>query len=182
MIIPAFFVASMVGFHVEFSQSMYSSKCPYSTPISCTRVTGPSVYWRSSWARASSESEEAARHVDKIIVLIIFMIFSSPNARHLYSANARKHPPDTYLSPTTAGQSASQRQYVLRDAPAYGTICRKEPVFAGKVTCGVRSETSGQSWPSNTVATDRLTGLSSKVVHPVSCRTVCQTAQAPRSE
>jgi len=27
-------------------------------------------------------------------------------------------------------------------------------VFAGKVTCGVRNETSGQSWPSNTVATD----------------------------
>jgi hypothetical protein len=49
-------------------------------------------------------------------------------------------------------------------------ICREEPVFTGKVTCGVRNETSGQSWPSNTVATDRLTGLSSKVVHPVSCR------------
>src|SRR5579864_1901366 len=69
MIIPAFFVASMVGFHVEFSQSMYSSKCPYSTPISCTRVTGPSVYLRSSWARASKESEEAARHMDRIMVL-----------------------------------------------------------------------------------------------------------------
>jgi hypothetical protein len=38
-------------------------------------VTGPSVYWRASWARAFSESEEAARHMDKIIVLIIF---SSP--------------------------------------------------------------------------------------------------------
>src|ERR1700737_3391714 len=86
MISPAFFVASMVGFHVEFSQSMYSSKCPYSTPISCTRVTGPSVYWRSSWARASSESEEAARHMDKIIVLIIF---SSPVVIYLYSANTR---------------------------------------------------------------------------------------------
>src|SRR5437773_1013770 len=78
MINPAFFVASMVGFHVEFSQSMYSSKCPYSTAISCTRVTGPSVYWRSSlapaltsWARASSESE-AARHMNTIIVLGIF--------------------------------------------------------------------------------------------------------------
>ena len=35
-----------------------------------------------------------------------------------------------------------------------GTICREEPVFAGKVTCGVRNETSGQSWSSNTVATD----------------------------
>src|SRR5579864_1586394 len=34
------------------------------------------------------------------------------------------------------------------------TICREEPVFAGKVTCGVRNETSGQSWPSNTGATD----------------------------
>src|SRR5215469_1773934 len=33
-------------------------------------------------------------------------------------------------------------------------ICREKPVFAGKVTCGVRNETSGQSWPSNTVATD----------------------------
>jgi hypothetical protein len=31
-------------------------------------------------------------------------------------------------------------------------------VFAGKVTCGVRSETSGQSWPSTVVATDPFTG------------------------
>ena len=37
-------------------------------------------------------------------------------------------------------------------------ICREEPVFAGKVTCGVRNETSGQSWPSNTVPTDPFTG------------------------
>src|ERR1700746_820477 len=75
MIIPAFLVASMVGFHVEFSQSMYSSKWPYSIPISCTRVTGPSVYWRTSWACALSESEETARHKEKIAALIIF---SSP--------------------------------------------------------------------------------------------------------
>ena len=37
-------------------------------------------------------------------------------------------------------------------------ICREKPVFAGKVTCGVRNETSGQSWLSNTVATDPFTG------------------------
>src|SRR5258706_8272211 len=37
-------------------------------------------------------------------------------------------------------------------------ICREKPVFAGKVTCGVRNETSGQSWPSNTVATDAFKG------------------------
>src|SRR5258708_26541716 len=79
MIIPAFFVASMVGFHVEFSQPMYSSKCPYSTPISCTRVTGPSAYLRSSRALALSESEKAARHIDKIKVLVIF---SSPVVIH----------------------------------------------------------------------------------------------------
>src|SRR4029077_3336322 len=84
MIIPAFLVASMVGFHVEFSQSMYSSKWPYSIPISCTRVTGPSVYWRTSWACAFSESEEAARHMDKIMVLIIFF---SPLVMNLYSAS-----------------------------------------------------------------------------------------------
>src|SRR5216684_1889167 len=29
--------------------------------------------------------------------------------------------------------------------PAHWTICREEPAFAGKVTCGVRSETSGLS-------------------------------------
>src|SRR5207244_6587526 len=85
MISPAFFMASIVGFHVEFSQSMYSAKCPYSTCMSSTSVTGPSVYWRSfwasasrvsaHWARASSESAEAARQMDKIIVLVIF---SSP--------------------------------------------------------------------------------------------------------
>ena len=37
-------------------------------------------------------------------------------------------------------------------------ICREKPMFAGKVTCGVRNETSGQSWPSSTVATDPFTG------------------------
>src|SRR5271156_4510299 len=51
-------------------------------------------------------------------------------------------------------QHHSQRQYVLSDAPAHRTICREEPVLEGKVTCGVRSETSGQSWLSNTVATN----------------------------
>jgi hypothetical protein len=53
---------------------------------------------------------------------------------------------------------SSQRQYVLGDPPSSRNICREEPVFAGKVTCGVRNETSGQSWPSNTVATDPFTG------------------------
>ena len=37
-------------------------------------------------------------------------------------------------------------------------ICREEPLFAGKVTCGVRNETSGQSWRSNTVVTNLFTG------------------------
>jgi hypothetical protein len=45
-------------------------------------VTGPSEYWRTSWARALSESEEAARHRDKIMVLIIFCHL----LRYLYSA------------------------------------------------------------------------------------------------
>jgi hypothetical protein len=54
--------------------------------------------------------------------------------------------------------ASCQRQYVLGDAPCLRNICREEPVFAGKVTCGVRNETSGQSWPSNTVATDPFTG------------------------
>src|SRR5712664_665469 len=54
--------------------------------------------------------------------------------------------------------ASSQREYVLGNAPAHGTICREEPVFAGKVTCGVRNETSGQSGPSNTVAADPFTG------------------------
>src|SRR5262249_60888459 len=78
MIIPAFFMASMVGFHVEFSQSMYSSKCPYSTRTESNSVTGPSVYWRTSrsWARALSESEETARHTDKIMVRIIILFTS----------------------------------------------------------------------------------------------------------
>jgi hypothetical protein len=41
--------------------------------------------------------------------------------------------------------------------PCSRNICREKPVFAGKVTCGVRNETSGQSWPSNTVATNPFT-------------------------
>src|SRR5215472_9002828 len=47
-----------------------------------------------------------------------------------------------------------------RRCSAHRTICREEPAFAGKVTCGVRSETSGQSWPSNMVATDPFTAQS----------------------
>src|SRR5499425_2785708 len=66
--------------------------------------------------------------------------------------------------------ASSQRQYVLGDAPAHWRICREEPVFAGKVTCGVRNETSGQSWPSNTVATDPFTG------DPVRCTTAYKGA------
>src|SRR5215472_11334014 len=45
--------------------------------------------------------------------------------------------------------------YQYLHAPAHGSICREKPVLAGRVTCGVRSETSGQSWPSKTVATIR---------------------------
>jgi hypothetical protein len=45
------------------------------------------------------------------------------------------------------------------DAPAHETYAAKKPVFAGKVTCGVRNETSGQSWVSNTLATGSLTGV-----------------------
>src|SRR5215469_7031652 len=70
-------------------------------------------------------------------------------------------------------QASTRRFYpscVLGDAPAHWTICREEPVFAGKVTCGVQSGTSGQSWPSNTVATGPFTGLISQLVHPFSCR------------
>jgi antirestriction protein ArdC len=38
-------------------------------------------------------------------------------------------------------------------------------VFAGKVTCGVRNETSGQSWPSNTVATDAFyQGVADRII------------------
>jgi hypothetical protein len=55
-------------------------------------------------------------------------------------------------------QRHSQRQYVLGDAPSSRNICREKPMFAGKVTCGARNETSGQSWPSSTVATDPFTG------------------------
>src|SRR5437764_8972121 len=105
MISPAFFAASIVGFHVEFSQSTYVSKWPYSTCTYCMSVTGPSVYWGTSWARALSESEEAARHgaarheaarheaarhMDKIVVLVIF---SSPVAIYVRSADTRINPP-----------------------------------------------------------------------------------------
>src|ERR1700716_761249 len=70
MIMPAFFVASMVGLHVELIQSTYSSKCPHSIAISCTRVTGPSVYWRSSlaaafWVRASRGSARRNRNTTR---------------------------------------------------------------------------------------------------------------------
>jgi hypothetical protein len=43
-----------------------------------------------------------------------------------------------------------------RPCSCSGNICREKPGFAGKVTCGFRSETSGQSWPSNTVATESV--------------------------
>jgi hypothetical protein len=54
--------------------------------------------------------------------------------------------------------ASSQRQFVLGDAPCSRNICAKNQMFAGKVTCGVPNETSGQSWPSSTVATDPFTG------------------------
>src|SRR6267142_1351268 len=109
MISPAFFVASMVGFHVEFSHSMYSSKWPYSTPISCTRVTGPSVYWRSSWARALSGSEEVARHMDRIMGLIIFY---APVVMYLYSANTRIKPNLSRVSDIFM-QNRKLRQFII---------------------------------------------------------------------
>jgi hypothetical protein len=63
-----------------------------------------------------------------------------------------------FSAPPGGASAGPPDSCVLGDAPAHGTICREEPVFAGKVTCGVRNETSGQSWPSNTVATDPFTG------------------------
>src|SRR5207302_882100 len=60
----------------------------------------PSVYWRSfwasasrvsvSWARASSESEEAVRHIDRITVLIIFSFGGEPTIPqvHYYHDNS----------------------------------------------------------------------------------------------
>src|SRR5580692_9333219 len=47
-------------------------------------------------------------------------------------------------------------------------ICCDKPVLAGKVTCGVRNETSGRSWRSNTVVTDpfRHGGLFA-ALHPI---------------
>src|SRR5690348_10187328 len=77
--IPAFFKASMVGFHFALSQATYSSKCPYSTYMESICVTGPLEYWGSSLAaglasaaRASNEARDAARHSDAIAVLSIF--------------------------------------------------------------------------------------------------------------
>src|SRR6266851_5723831 len=111
-------------------------------------MTGPSVYARSSlapaltsWARALSESEEAARHMDNIIVLIIF---SSPVVIYPYSANTRIN--------LTCPECCEV------DISASRNICREKPVFAEKVTCGALNETGGQSWPSNTGATNPFTG------------------------
>src|ERR1700685_1999148 len=38
-----------------------------------------------------------------------------------------------------------------------GNIYREEAVFAEKMICGIRNETSGQSWPPNPVATEPIT-------------------------
>src|SRR5438445_9263298 len=63
-----------------------------------------------------------------------------------------------FSAPLGGASAGPPDSCVLGEAPAHGTICREEPVFAGKVTCGVRNETSGQSWPSNTVVTDAFKG------------------------
>ena len=62
----------------------------------------------------------------------------------------------TFVGP--AGHSVIPRPIRSWRCSCSRNICREKPVFAGKVTSGVRNETSGQSWPSNTVATDPFTG------------------------
>src|SRR5215831_14230465 len=80
MISSAFFVASMVGFHVDFSQSMYSSKCPYTTCMYVTSVTGPSEYWRTSSARA-------------FIVVLFVVLLLGPRWSHAVAARVRDRLP-----------------------------------------------------------------------------------------
>src|SRR6267143_6297584 len=60
------------------------------------------------------------------------------------------------------GQSVIPRPIRSWRCSCSRNICREKPVFAGKVTSGVRNETNGQSWPSNTVATDPFTGQNRK--------------------
>src|SRR5581483_9767563 len=98
----------------------------------------------------------------------------------------RHHQSDYKRAHSVLSQNLLHVELLYVTTPARWTICREEPAFAGKVTCGFCSETSGQSWRSNTVATDRLTGLSSKVVHSFSCRPYrrrsgwCSLASRPR--
>jgi hypothetical protein len=67
-------------------------------------------------------------------------------------------PPTTAIASCPVGHSVIPTPLRSWRCSCSPNICREEPVFARKVTCGVRNETSGQSWPSNTVATDPFTG------------------------
>src|SRR5215475_2832674 len=95
---------------------------------------------------------KASTHIP-YVVKTLFMRNSSP------SLNALCCPPNADLnaalfnSPAPANRlavfstclTARLRRpldsHVLDDGPAHWTICREEPAFTGKVTCGVRNET-----------------------------------------
>ncbi len=91
------------------------------------------------------------------------------------------------LVTSSAGLSAAffYPSCVLGDAPAHGTICRDGPVFAGKVICGVRNETSGQGWlskvscnPCRRIESPIAAGHTRYRTHYVDdCRTVVRRAQ-----
>src|SRR5262252_2093711 len=64
---------------------------------------------------------------------------------------ASRKPDGQSCADGTCRNCSAQRtdaHYQYLHAPAHGSICREKPVLAGRVTCGVRSETTGQSWPS----------------------------------
>src|SRR5207244_11331884 len=146
-------MASMVGCHVDFSQAMYSGKCPYSTCRSFTSVTGPSVYWRSfwasasrvsiSWVRASSESEEAARHMDKIIVLLIFSCDGEPTVPqvHYYHDN-----------------STICARFCYSSGERFGSSC-PVPIIIVVLPCGVHALNGFVTRPSFVFDAQLLTGL-----------------------
>src|SRR5215470_11236857 len=60
----------------------------------------------------------------------------------------RHHQSDRKRAHSVLSQNLHHVELLYVTTPAHWTICREEPALAGKVTSGVRNETSGQSWSS----------------------------------
>ena len=93
------------------------------------------------------------RHLKRLVLLV------TPNAvlnAAFFNSPCISEPPSRFQHRLAARLRWPPRFMCSWRCSCSRNICREKPVLVGKVTCGVRNETSGQSWPSNTVATESV--------------------------